>query len=222
MNLQVPEQFCPKYLKVILDNHEAVSQDKFDLGRTDKLMQEILLETAEPIYVKQFKILDAHRQEVECHVLKGLKGSVIQPTHSRYNSPIFAVMKKDGGVRVVQDFQALNNQSYMDKYSIKDISECIREIGHSGSTIFSTIDLMAGFWQMILHPKAHPYTAFTVPGMGKFKWVTSPMGLLGFPASFQCLLETVIHGLATLILYIDDLLVLSATHPSTSLLSTRY
>jgi hypothetical protein len=63
-------------------------------------------------------------------------------------------MKKDGNVRLVQDFRALNNQSYTDKYSMKDVSECIGEIGQSGSTIFSTIDLTAGFWQMILHPRA--------------------------------------------------------------------
>ncbi len=65
---------------------------------------------------------------------------------------------------------------------------------------------------MILHPRARPYTAFTVPGMGQFQWVTSPMGLLGCPASFQRLMETVVNGLANVIVYIDDLLVHSATH----------
>jgi len=79
---------------------------------------------------------------------------------------------------------------------MKDVSECIGEICRSGSTIFSTIDLMAGFWQMILHPRARPYTAFTVPGMGQFQWVTSPMGRLGCPTSFQRLMETVVNSLA--------------------------
>jgi hypothetical protein len=65
---------------------------------------------------------------------------------------------------------------------------------------------------MILHPRGHPYTAFTLPGMGQFQWVTSQMGLLGCPASFQCLMETVVNGLANKIVYIDDLLVHSATH----------
>jgi hypothetical protein len=175
IHLNVPDKFQEQYLKVILKNHEAVSQNKFDLGRTDTLMHEIVLKTPEPIYVKQFKILDAHQQEVKRHVLEWLKLSVIQPARSRYNSPIFAVMKKDGGVRLVQDFRALNNQSYTDKYSMKDVSECIGKMGRSGSTIFSTIDLTAGFWQMILHPRARPYTAFAVPGMGQFQWVTSPM-----------------------------------------------
>ncbi len=129
VNLNVPEQFREQYLKVILKNHAKVSQNKFDLGRTDTLMHEIALKTSEPIYVKQFKIPDAHFQEVERHVLEWLKLGVIQPARSRYNSPIFALMKKDGGVRLVQDFWALNNQSYTDKYSMKDVSECIGEIG---------------------------------------------------------------------------------------------
>jgi hypothetical protein len=66
---------------------------------------------------------------------------------------------------------------------------------------------------MIMHPRACPYTAFTVPDMGQFQWVTSPMGLLGCPTSFQPLMETVVHGLANGIMYIDKLLIHSATHP---------
>jgi hypothetical protein len=213
VKLNVPEQYQQRYLQLLLQNHEAVSQDKFDLGRTDTLMHEIALKTEEPIYVKQFKIPDSHRKEVERHVLEWLKLGVIQPARSRYNSPIFAVMKKDGTVRLVQDLRALNNESYTDKYSMKDVKgECIGEIGRSGSTIFNTIDLKAGFWQMILHPRARPYTAFTVPGMGQFQWVTSQMGLLGCPASFQQLIETVVNGISSVIIYIDDLLVHSATH----------
>ena len=65
---------------------------------------------------------------------------------------------------------------------------------------------------MILHPRARPYTAFTVPGMGQFQWVTSPMGLLGCPASFQRLMETVVKNIENVIVYIDDLLVHSASH----------
>ena len=136
VKMHVPEQFQAKYRNLLFKHHEAISQNKFDLGRTDTLMHEIALKTQEPIYVKQFKIPDAHRQEVEKHVLEWLKLGVIQPARSRYNSPIFAVLKKDGNVRLVQDFRALNNASFTDKYSMKDVSECIGEIGRSGSTIF--------------------------------------------------------------------------------------
>jgi hypothetical protein len=111
-------------------------------------------------------------------------------------------MKSDGTIRLEQDFRDLNNESYTDKYSMKDVSKCIGEIGRSGNTIFSTIDRTAGFWQMILHPRARPYTTFTV----------SPMGLLCCLASFQCLVETVVDGISYMIVYFDDLLVPLATH----------
>jgi hypothetical protein len=38
------------------------------------------------------------------------------------------------------------------------------------------------------------------------------MGLLGCPASFQRLMETVVHNISNVIVYIDDLLVHSASH----------
>ena len=127
-----------------------------------------MLKTDEPIYVKQFCIPDMHHVEVKKHVTEWLKMGVVQPARSKYNSPIFAVAKKNGGIRLVQYFQALNAETHMDKYSMKDVSECIGEIGHSGSCLFTTIDLTGGFWQMFLQPKSRPYMAFTVPGKGQF------------------------------------------------------
>jgi hypothetical protein len=66
----VPSQHYEAYKRVILKNHAVISRHKFDLGRTETLLHEISLKTDEPIYVKQFKIPDAHRLEVEKHVLE--------------------------------------------------------------------------------------------------------------------------------------------------------
>lgn len=208
----IPEKYRSQYRDLLLKYHEAISQHKFDLGRTETLMHEISLKTDEPVYVKQFKIPDAHRAEVEKHVAEWLKLGVVQPCRSKYNSPLFVVMKKNGGVRLVQDFRALNAQTHLDKYSMKDVSECISDIGKAGSSIFTAIDLTAGFWQMLLHPRSRPYTAFTLPGQGQFQWVTSPMGLLGSPSSFQRLMETVMHKINNVLVYIDDLLLHTHTH----------
>ncbi len=49
----------------------------------------------------------------------------------------FLCTKKQGqGLRVVEDFQELNNQLHINKYSMKDITKCIGDIGRANSTIF--------------------------------------------------------------------------------------
>ena len=55
-------------------------------------------------------------------------------------------------------------------------------------------------------------TAFTVPRMGQYKWVMSPMVLLGCPASFQRQVELAMKVLVNVIVYMDDLLLHSKSH----------
>jgi hypothetical protein len=59
---------------------------------------------------------------------------------------------------------------------MKEITECIGDIGRADSTIFTTLDLTSGFWHMQLDEDSQKLTAFTIPGMGQFHWITSPMG----------------------------------------------
>jgi hypothetical protein len=126
--------------------------------------------------------------------------------------PSFSCGKEDGNKRVVQDFRSLNSNTYVDKYSMKDIQECISEIGRAGSTIFTTLDLTSGFWQMALDQKSLPYTTFTVPGMGQFEWKVVSMGLASAPSAFQRLVELVVKGISNVVIYINDFIIHSKTH----------
>ena len=212
MNINVPAEYYQRYENLLLKYHDVFSRSKQDLGRSDALQHEIHLKTRDPVYVKQFKIPDTHREVIEKSVKEWLALGIVEPARSRYNSPMFCVGKKDGSLRLVQDFRSLNAASQDDKYTMKDVTECIGEIGRAGSSIFSTLDLTSGFWQMVLQKESRPYTAFTVPGLGQFQWKTSPMGLLGCPASFQRLVELVMHKINNLIIYIDDLLIHTDNH----------
>ncbi len=138
---------------------------------------------------------------------------VVKRSNSLYNSPIFCVPKKQGqGLRIVQDFRELNQNSHIDKYSMKEITECIGDIRRADSTIFTTLDLTSVFWQMQLDEDSQKLTAFTIQGKGQFHWITSPTGLLGCPASIQQLMEGVLCNILNILVYIDDLLVHTDTH----------
>jgi hypothetical protein len=55
---------------------------------------------------------------------------------------------------------------------MKEITECIGDIGRANSTIFMTLDLTSGFWQMQLDEDSQKQTAFTILGKGQFHWNT--------------------------------------------------
>jgi putative transposase len=114
---------------------------------------------------------------------------------------------------MVQDFRGLNAASHDDRYSMKTVNECIGDTGKTGSTIFSTLDLHHGFWQMPLKEQSRHLTAFSIPGLGQFEWVVRPMGLLGCQASFQRLVELAMAGLVNVFVYINDLLVHTLKEP---------
>ena len=114
--IEVPAEHKQWYLQVLLKFHKAISEDRFDLGRCRTDLHKITLKTDKPIFVKQFKILDTHMEEVEKHAIECLKLEVIEPAWSKYNSPIFAVATKYGRIQLVQDFRALNGETHIDKY----------------------------------------------------------------------------------------------------------
>ncbi len=168
--LQVPAKYEEKYLPLLAKHQNIFSVEIGNLGYCDTVLHKLFMKMDEPVYLKQFKILDAHQSYLQDQVQEWLKLGIIQPSWSRYNSLVFLIQKKDGTHRVVQDFRSLNDNTYVDKYSMKDVQECISEIGRARSTIFITLDLTSGFWQMALDPKSQPYTEFTVPGVGQFEW----------------------------------------------------
>ena len=216
-NFNCPMDHSPevraKYEQLILQNHDVFAKDKYDLGFSDKVSHKINMKTPQPVYVKQFRIPDAYEEVILAHVAEWQKQSVIEECSSRYNSPVFCVPKKDGGLRIVQDFRQINKASYEDKYAIKDVQQCVDVIGKSNSRIFSTMDMASGFWQQDLEEDSRDYTAFTIPILNtQFRWKRNVMGLQGAPASFSRLTALVFRGIDKAITYIDDLLTHSSTH----------
>ena len=65
---------------------------------------------------------------------------------------------------------------------------------------------------MPLHKDSVPKTAFTLPGLRQFEWLTSPMGVIRCPASFQTLMVKMMESLKNVKGYFDDLLMHSKMH----------
>ena len=78
--------------------------------------------------VKRFKIQEDQQEAVQQHVKELLKLGVVRPSNNMFMF-MFVVAKKEGGVWILQDFCAINQQTLVDKYSMRDVQECIDKIG---------------------------------------------------------------------------------------------
>jgi predicted aspartyl protease len=200
--------WAEKYEKLLVEFHDVISDDKHDLGRTDTMEHPVDTRHSDPAYTKQFPIPAAHMDLIKENLRQWLKLGLIEPANSPWNSPIFCVRKKEGhGLRVVLDYRRVNMATIPERYSIRTVEDCIAEVGKNRSTVFSSLDLTSGFWQVPMRMDDKHLTAFTIPGTGSFQWIVCPMGLTGAPATFARLMDAVMANLQGVITYIDDVLV---------------
>ena len=199
------------FWELTMEYHDVFAEGPADMGFTDAFQHKIVLKHDNPIHQKQFQIPWEHEKFIHEFVKDLLKKKCIRPSNSPYNFPVFCVKKPSGGLRIVNDYRLLNMAAKEDKYVIRSIQECIDSIGRRRSTIFSALDLTNSFWQLALEEGSRHLTAFTIPGWGRFEWVTTPMGLHGSPSTFARMMDHVMQGLAGVLTYIDDVLVNSPT-----------
>jgi predicted aspartyl protease len=215
INNSVPYQYQQEYFERLTALHDNFSADSLDLGFSNLISHEINVKDNNPTYRQQFRLAHDHLQFIKDNVMGWLKAGIIEKSRSPYNAPLFCVPKKTGqGLRAVLDYRYLNANSLDDKYSIRTIDECLEAVGREGSSVFSCLDLTNGYWQMELRESDRPYTAFTLPGIGQFQWVTTAQGLMGAPASFSRLIDKIMEHARNAITYMDDVLIHSRCHKS--------
>ena len=217
LQVNCPPQYAAAYTTLLLEFADVFSLSDNDLGFSTQYEHRIDLTTSNPVHVKQFRIPLTQQKFVDDRVRELAKLKCIEPSTSPYNTPIFAVPKKTlpgeaPRYRLIQDLRKINEVTQVDKHSICDVRACLDKIGQLQATVFSSIDLRAGYYQMGLAKDSRPFTAFTLPNLGQWQWRVTTMGLTGAPASFCKLMEKVMTGMPFILRYLDDLLAASKDH----------
>ena len=132
---------------------------------------------------------------------------IIEPSVSPWSSNRVLVKKKDGSLGFCVDFRQLNDITIKDSHPLPRIDDTFDAL--SGSKYYSTLDLKSGYWQVGLSEEDKQKTAFSFPGGGLWQFTVMAFGLCNAPATFERLMERILHGLSyeICLVYLDDIIV---------------
>ncbi len=136
-----------------------------------------------------YRLPHSQRQIVDQQVKDMLAQGIIQHSRSPWNLPLFLVPKKDGQYRPVIDFRKVNEVTEDDRNPLPVLSDLLMSLGQ-GNKIFSSLDLLSGYWQVPMAPESKEVTAFSTP-TGHFEWLRMPFALKSAPITFQRMINTI-------------------------------
>ena len=203
------QRICKRRLKNAQKKCFYFSKHNLDMGKTNLVKHNIIL--TDPIQFKEkYRTIPPQMfSEVKAHLKEMLDLGAIRHSSSPWASAIVVVRKKGGKLRFCIDLKKLNNRTLKDSYSLPRIEHVLDQL--LGSTIFTTLDLKAGYWQVEMLEECKPYTAFSCGPLGFYECETMPFGATNAPATFQRLMDNCLGDLNMnwCIFHLDDIIIFS-------------
>jgi hypothetical protein len=146
------------------------------LRQTPFIKHDIVLTDPKPFRLLPYRHSATKKKTIQ-EKIKVLASGIIEASSSPYSSPIVMASKKVGKYRFCVDFRCLNSITEDSAQPLPVIHEVLKDLGEA--TVFSTLDLRSGYWQIALTERAKKYTTFVNPGGGQFAFKVTPFGLQG-------------------------------------------
>jgi hypothetical protein len=110
-----------------------------------------------PVHRAMYRLSPAERVEVKSTVEALLSK---EPSSSPFGSPILFVAKKDGSLRMVIDYRALNRLTIRNRTPLPRIDDLFDRV--QGAAVFTSLDLTSGYHQILITKDDRAKTAFLV------------------------------------------------------------
>lgn len=189
-----------KQLLEVLEKHSTV----FDgtLGHYKKELIHLDLEPdSKPYHAKPYPVPKVHEETFKKELRHLVDIGVLRPCRAtEWAAPTFVTPKKDGRVRWVSDFRALNQCLKRKVYPLPIIQDVLTR--RSGYKFFTKLDLTMMYYAFELDEESKELSTIVTP-YGKFQYCRMAMGLKPSPDFAQSIIEDVLKETDTEV-YIDD------------------
>jgi len=166
---------------------------------------------ASPKSCKVYPLSTTEQKELDAFLKENLDSGQIRPSKSLMAAPVFFVKKKEGGLRLVQDYHALNAMTMKNKYPLPLIPELIAKLRRA--KYFTKLDICWGFNNVQIKEGDEWKAAFRT-NRSLFEPLVMFFGLTNSPATFQTMMDNTFEDLISegvVIVYLDDILIFTET-----------
>jgi len=166
-----------------------------------------LVPGAEAKGCKVYPISVSEQSELDRFLTENLETGRIRPSKSPMASPVFFIKKKDGSLRLVQDYRMLNDMTVKNKYPLPLISELVNQL--RGAKYFTKLDVRWGFNNVRIKEGDEWKAAFRT-NRGMFEPLVMFFGLTNSPATFQTMMNDIFTDMISegvVVVYLDDILI---------------
>nr|XP_037291041.1 uncharacterized protein K02A2.6-like [Rhipicephalus microplus] len=164
-----------------------------------------------PVFCKARSVPYAIREPVE-HELDNLQkeGVLVPVTRSDWATPLVAVHKPEGTVRLGGDYKLTVDPCVKtDHYPLPEVEDLFTTL--AGGKVFTVLDLSTAYQQIEVYPDSRPLLTIN-SHMGLFQYVRMPYGISSAPVVFQAIMNELLKGLPGVVCYLDDVLITGASH----------
>ncbi|EFA12439.1 Retrovirus-related Pol polyprotein from transposon 297-like Protein [Tribolium castaneum] len=188
----------------------CTAQNYSEIGKASSVEMKIQLTTEKPVCHRPRQFSEFERIKIREIVDELLANGIVRESQSPYASPVLLVKKKNGQLRLVVDYRALNKITVQDKYPLPLIEEQLRRL--AGGKFFTSLDLFSGYYHIPVSEDSIHYTAFITQD-GHYEFTRVPFGLTNAPAVFQRMINTALGQLrfSKVLIYLDDILIPAPT-----------